>query len=150
MARANPQWQHADGQRVLVVFSGPHAYVSPAWYETEDVVPTWNYVAVHVTGVLRVLHDPEALLALVSETVRFYEQSRPRPWQMTGSPGYIERMLRGIVGFRIEIENIEGKWKLGQNHSQERRAKVALALREKGGEDAEALAALMEQTLQDS
>jgi transcriptional regulator len=145
MARANPQWRHADGRPVLAVFHGPHVYVSPAWYEAEDVVPTWNYVAVHATGVFRALHDRDALLRIVSDSVAYYESSRPQPWRLDVSGAYLERMLKGIVGFRIEIEKIEGKWKLSQNHPAERRAKVVRALRERGGPDDEAIARMMEQ-----
>jgi transcriptional regulator len=146
MARANPQWRHADGRTVLAVFHGPHVYVSPAWYEADDVVPTWNYAAVHTTGVLRAVHDRDALLKIVEDMVARYETSRPSPWQIGEPNAYLERMLRGIVGFRIEIATIEGKWKLSQNQPAERREKVLRALRAQGGEDAAAVADLMEQT----
>jgi transcriptional regulator len=145
VARANPQWRHADGRGVLAVFAGPHAYVSPSWYEAAEVVPTWNYVAVHATGVLRAVHDRDALLKIVGDMVTRYEASRPRPWTLDVPADYLERMLRGIVGFRIEITRLEGKWKLSQNHDAERRRKVRRALREQGGEDATAIADLMEQ-----
>jgi transcriptional regulator len=145
MARANPQWRHADGKTVLAVFHGPHAYVSPAWYEAEEVVPTWNYAVVHATGVLRAIHDRDALLKIVGDTVARYEAARPRPWQLGQPDAYLERMLRGIVGFRIEIATLEGKWKLSQNQPAERQEKVRRALREQGGEDADAVADLMEQ-----
>jgi transcriptional regulator len=145
MARANPQWRHADGRAVLAVFHGPHAYVSPSWYEAEEVVPTWNYAAVHATGILRAVHDRDALLKIVGDTVARYEGNRSRPWQLGEPDTYLERMLRGIVGFRIEIAAIEGKWKLSQNQPAERREKVRRALREQGGEDAQAVADLMEQ-----
>jgi transcriptional regulator len=148
MARANPQWRHADGRTVLAVFAGPHAYVSPAWYEADDVVPTWNYAAVHATGVFRAVHDRDELLQIVRATVAVYEGPRPQPWRL-GEPGeYLERMLKGIVGFRIEIGGLEGKWKLSQNHPAERRARVVRALRAQGGEDAEAIADLMERAEQ--
>jgi transcriptional regulator len=146
MARANPQWRYADGRPVLAVFSGPHAYISAAWYEEADVVPTWNYLAVHATGVFRAIHDRDALLTIVRDTVAFYEAGKPQPWQITGSAEYLDQMLRAIVGFRIELTGIEGKWKLGQNHTPERRGRVVEALREQGGEDAPAIAELMEQT----
>ncbi len=145
VARANPQWRHADGRTVLAVFPGPHVYVSPAWYEAEEVVPTWNYAAVHATGVLRAVHDRDALLKIVSDTVARYEGSRPQPWRLGEPNDYLERMLRGIVGFRIDIESLEGKWKLSQNQPAERREKVLRALREQGGKDAESVADLMEQ-----
>jgi transcriptional regulator len=144
MARANPQWRHADGRPVLAVFSGPHVYVSPSWYEAEAVVPTWNYVAVHATGVFRAVHDRDALLRTVGDTVAFYEEGRPQPWRPAPS-AYLDRMLQGIVGFRIEVAGLEGKWKLSQNQPAERRDKVVRALRQQGGEDAEAVADLMEQ-----
>jgi transcriptional regulator len=144
MARSNPQWQHADGKPVLAVFSGPHAYISPAWYESENVVPTWNYVAVHVTGVLHAVHDPGALRKIVEDAVAFHESFSPRPWQPEWQSRYIDGMLRGIVGVRIEITTIEGKWKLSQNQPAERREKVVRALRAKGGADANAVADLME------
>jgi transcriptional regulator len=143
MARANPQWRHADGRPVLAVFSGPHVYVSPSWYEADEVVPTWNYVAVHAAGVFRAVHDRDALLRIVQETVAVYEGGRPRPWPLDPS-AYLDRMLRSIVGFRIVIERLEGKWKLSQNQPAERQAKVLRALRETPGEDAEAIADLME------
>jgi transcriptional regulator len=144
MAWANPQWRHADGKSVLAVFSGPHVYVSPAWYEAEAVVPTWNSVAVHATGVFRALHDRETLLRIVQASIAVYEGSRPQPWALDPAAGYLDRLLQGIVGFRIEIARLEGKWKLSQNQPAERRAKVVSALRRQGGAAAEAIADLME------
>lgn len=144
MARANPQWRDAEGQPALAVFSGPHAYVSPAWYETEKMVPTWNYVAVHATGRLRVIEDPDELRPIVQASVAVYEAPRPSPWQL--EPGeYLERMLKQIVGFRIEIERLEGAWKLSQNHPIERRERVIGAL--EGNPETQPVAALMRQTL---
>jgi transcriptional regulator len=143
LARANPQWREADGQTALAVFSGPHAYVSPTWYESEQVVPTWNYVAVHAYGRLRITEDRDALLQIVRDSVRFYEQAMPRPWSFDDSGTFADRMLKQIVGFRMEIERIEGKWKLNQNHPAERRRKVVRALRERGGENGLAVADLM-------
>jgi transcriptional regulator len=147
MARANSQWQQAGGQTVLAIFSGPHSYISPTWYEAEHVVPTWNYVAVHVYGQLRVIEDPDSLLHIVEETVQTYEQSMPRPWSLGGVGTFVERLLAQIVGFRINIEKIEGKWKLNQNHPVERRQKVAKALHERKTENAIAVADLILQTL---
>jgi transcriptional regulator len=143
VARANPQWRHADGRPVLAVFSGPHVYVSPAWYRSQDVVPTWNYAAVHAVGILRVVEDPDTLLSIVRDMVTFFESGRPEPWQIGDRNDYLDRMLRGIVGFRIEISHIEGKWKLSQNHPEERRERVIGALRARGGEDATAIADMM-------
>jgi transcriptional regulator len=148
MARANPQWWEAGSQTVLTIFSGPHAYISPTWYEAEQVVPTWNYTAVHAYGRVQIIEDEIALLKIVQETVRLYERAMPRPWSFDGSGTFAERMLGQIVGFRIEIDKIEGKWKLNQNQSIERREKVVRALQQRqGDENAQAIAALMRQTL---
>lgn len=148
MARANPQWTQADGQTVLAVFSGPHAYITPTWYAAENVVPTWNYVAVHVTGTLRLINDPETLLQLMQRTVDHYEQPRPEPWEFQGSPEFLEKLLAMIVGFRIDIEHIEGQTKLSQNHAVERRERVIRGLRDETDPQAAAIADLMQATLE--
>jgi transcriptional regulator len=147
MARANPQWQSLPGQTALAIFSGPHAYISPTWYEAEQVVPTWNYAAVHAYGRVEVVEDKDALLEIVQESVRVYEQAMPRPWSFDPLSTFMDRMLMQIVGFRIEIGTIEGKWKLNQNHPVERRTKVVRALGERGDENARAVAAMMRQRI---
>jgi transcriptional regulator len=143
MARANPQWEQAEGQTVLAAFSGPHAYISPSWYEAERVVPTWNYAAVHVYGALQTIQDAPALLDIVRSYVEFYERGMPRPWTFGERDDFIEKLTQNIVGFRIPIERIEGKWKLNQNHPAERRRKVIAALEQQGDENSLAIAALM-------
>jgi transcriptional regulator len=147
MARANPQWRGAGGQQVLVVFSGPHAYVSPTLYETENVVPTWNYAAVHVYGTFETVEDSAELLGIVRDTVNLYEAAMPRPWRVDEASNYVRGMLRQIVGFRVRVGRVEGKWKLNQNHPEERRRKVVRALEQSAGEDARGIAALMREQL---
>jgi transcriptional regulator len=147
MARANPQWLTAAGQTALAIFSGPHAYVSPTWYEAEQVVPTWNYTAVHAYGRVEVVEDKGVLLEIVQKSVQVYEQAMPRPWSFDPSSNFVERLLGQIVGFRIEIGKIEGKWKLNQNHPVERRKKVVRALQQRGGENAQAIAAMIQAML---
>ena len=121
VARANPQWREAGRAAALAIFSGPHAYISPTWYEAEQVVPTWNYTAVHVSGQVQIVEEEAALLDIVRKSVQLYEQAMPQPWSFDGSSTFVERLLAQIVGFRIEIDKIEGKWKLNQNHPVERR-----------------------------
>jgi transcriptional regulator len=147
VARANPQWREAGGQTVLAIFSGPHTYISPSWYEAEQVVPTWNYTAVHAYGPIQIIEDQSGLREIVQKTVRLYESVMPRPWSFDASGTFAERMLAQIVGFRIEIDKIEGKWKLNQNHPVERREKVVRALDGQGGENAAAVAVMMRQML---
>ena len=119
-ARANPHWQDLTGQEALAVFSGPDAYVHPAWYpgkaEHGQVVPTWNYIAVHAWGQVEVFEDADRLRLLLERLTARHEAGRPRPWSLDDAPAeYLERMLRAIVGFALPIRRIEGQWKLSQN-----------------------------------
>lgn len=148
MAAANPHWRRLEGETVLAIFTGPHAYISPAWCETANAVPTWNYVAVHVYGTARIERDPQRLGEIVREYVEFYESTMPQPWSLDAAePGFIAPLLEAIVGFTIDIERIEGKWKLSQNHPSVRRESVIRGLRSVGGADRERIAQLMAETI---
>ena len=148
VARANPLWREARTDvESLVVFQGPQAYVSPAWYpskqETGKVVPTWNYVMVEARGRLRVIDDAAWVHALVTRLTDHHEAARtdaPRtPWKVTDAPDdYIASMQRAIVGIEIELTALNGKWKVSQNRSTADRAGVAAGLA------AHAMAALVE------
>ena len=146
MARANPQWRHfADGTPVLAVFQGPHAYVSPTWYaKRAGSVPTWNYVAVHVTGRPRLVEDAAAVDGLLATLSAKYEEGRPEAWSLAelGDTAR-DAMRRAIVGFELPVERIEGKFKLSQNRSDADRAGVVTALETAGDPDSLALARLM-------
>ncbi|MFV0280911.1 MAG: FMN-binding negative transcriptional regulator [Rhodoblastus sp.] len=150
LARANPQWREADGVReALVVFQDVDAYVSPDWYPskhaTGKAVPTWNYSAVHVYGVLRAIQDRDWLRKMVDDLTGIHEAGRARPWKVDDAPAdYLDAMLRGIVGVEIEITRIEGKAKLSQNRSAEDRAGVIAGLRAEGGEAAHKMAGQVE------
>lgn len=146
MARANPQWQAAN-RNVLVVFSGPHAYISPSWYEAENVVPTWNYVAVHVYGILHLVEEGEATVKILRDLVLLHEKSMPKPWGFRDDDEFVNRLAESVVAFQVKITRIEGKWKLSQNHPRERREKVIDALALQRGENSQAIAALMARTL---
>ncbi len=125
MARANTQWRELAGQDVLTIFSGPHAYISPTWYGASPMVPTWNYLAVHAYGRFEQIEDDDALLELLQQTAMKYESPQPQPWSFVNDDPYVQKLLKGIVGFRIAISRLEGKWKLGQNHSAEVRTSAA-------------------------
>jgi transcriptional regulator len=126
VARANPQWRHFDGRPVKVVFTGPHAYVSPRWYgRPAEHVPTWNYVAVHATGVPELLDEAGTVAALD----RLVEQEEARfadPWR--ADPTVRGALVSAIVAFRIRVTNLEGKLKLSQNRdlADARRVREAL------------------------
>jgi transcriptional regulator len=127
VARANPHAAALAGAEALVIFRGPHAYVSPSWYATAPAVPTWNYAAVHVYGTASLLDEPR-LTDLLERLVRQYESGRPRPWAMDLPADYRQKMLRGIVGFEVPLSRVEGKFKLNQNRPAEDRAGVIEAL----------------------
>ena len=148
MARANPQWKDVAGE-ALVIFPGPHVYVSPTWYETPAMVPTWNYVTVHAYGTLQLVEDRDGLHDILTRTTSVYERRMPEPWSYDVADPDIDKMLKAIVGFRIEISRLEGKAKLNQNHPEERRRKVIQALETQDGEDSQAIARLMRGTLKD-
>ena len=143
VARANPQWHNADGQTVLAIFSGPHAYVSPSFYESENVVPTWNYLAVHIYGRIRVADDIDSLTEILVKSVNTYEQPRDNPWMLETNSPYFKKMASAVVGFRIEIDRLEGKWKLSQNHPLERQEKVRDAFAKSARPEEQQVARLM-------
>jgi len=148
MAKANQQWRELVNGDALAVFHGPHAYISPSWLDEQNVVPTWNYVAVHVTGKVQLVEEPPELLDIVRRYVNVYEASMPEPWQLeSADPDFIEKLLDAIVGFTIKITSIEGKWKLNQNHPEERRQKIIDGLEARPDEDSASIAKLMRATL---
>jgi transcriptional regulator len=142
MARNNPQWKEFFGdEEVLVVFSGPHAYVSPRWYEQKPRVPTWNYAAVHAYGVPKIVEEKAAKHASQRRLVGVYDPE----WlpQFDKLPGdYIASMLDGIVNFEIRVTRIETRWKLSQNRGRREQELIAAALEKSPDSVERALAAL--------
>jgi transcriptional regulator len=124
MARANEQWKHFAGtDEVLCIFHGPHAYISPSWYEQQHTVPTWNYAVAHLYGKPSLVDEAE-LKQIVFDTTAKFESRMPVPWKIPLSEEEIVAMLKAIVGFRIEITRVEAKFKLGQNRSREDQDKM--------------------------
>lgn len=149
LARANEHWRHLDGQPALVVFHGPQHYVTPTWYASKAehgrVVPTWNYVLVHVRGLVKTYQDPARLRALVEALTDHMEKSRAAPWHVDDAPvDFVDRMIGQIVGLDLEISQLEGKLKLGQNRSTSDRTSLAAGLARELPELAAQLAALPE------
>ena len=147
MAKANRQWRYADGQQVMVVFHGPHTYVSPTWYQEDEVVPTWNYVAVHATGIFRAIEDRAASEESVTRLTEQHEATQPKPWQPDFGTSYSDQMLKRIMAFQVEITSLQGKWKLNQNHPEHRRRLVAEKLKNLGGEINIQVAGLMDEDM---
>ncbi|OOR09423.1 transcriptional regulator [Bacillus cereus] len=142
-ARPNEQWKDSGNQQVLAIFQGPHSYISPSWYETNKAVPTWNYVAVHVYGELEIVEDEQELIDSLQDLVHKYENPKSTYSLNNVDPNYMEGLSRGIVGFRIKINKIEGKAKLSQNHSVGRRKLVVEELEKVGSEGSRGIAGLM-------
>jgi transcriptional regulator len=144
LARANPQWRHFEtGGEVLVLFTGPHAYVSPAWYTTIPAVPTWNYTAVHVYGKARLITDHDAFAAMLHELIEFHEADSPKRWDGEMPDEFRDGLMKAIVGFEIEITRIEGKFKLSQNRPDDAPGIIA-ALTESRDQTDREVAAMME------
>jgi transcriptional regulator len=118
MARANKQGKSFEAdEEVLAIFSGPHAYISSSWYDHENV-PTWNYIAIHVYGKIKII-EGEALYQSLKHLVDKYEKHSEKPVSIeTMSPEYVKRSMQGIIGIEITISNIEASYKLSQNRDQ--------------------------------
>jgi len=128
VAKANPHWRHLEQQpQCLTIFHGPHSYVSPTNYTTREVVPTWNYGAVHVYGNARVFSAPDQLLAVLHELIPMFEPAYAEQWAGL-TEAYRARMLSHIVGFEIAVTKIEAKFKLSQNRTPEEQANVIESL----------------------
>ena len=149
MARPNTHWKDMiSACPVLAIFQGPDHYITPSWYPSKQehgkVVPTWNYVAVHVRGQAQTFEEPDALLAHVRSLTDQHEAAFERRWSVEDAPSeFIQNMLRGIVGIKITIESIEGKWKLNQNRPEADRRGVVEGLQRLNTPESLAVAELM-------
>lgn len=147
MARTNDQFASLrTADEALVIFQGPEAYITPAWYATKQehgkVVPTWNYVVVQARGRPRVIDEPAWLLAQIHQLTERQEAGRPDPWSVADAPAdYVAAQLRAIAGLEIPVSRIEGKWKASQNQPEANRRGVVDGLREHA---ADAMAAIVE------
>jgi len=133
VARANPHWDLLEGSRVTAIFRGVHGYISPRWYhDPSNEVPTWNYVAIHCSGVAALAAQSEkgeVLTRLVNEM----ERGAPQPWTVGGMDAERrEAMLKNIVAFRIRVERVQAKFKLSQNRSAADFAGTLAGLRASG------------------
>jgi transcriptional regulator len=144
VARNDPLARHLDAQHeALAIFTGPRAYVSPRWYPSGGL-PTYNFLAVHAHGHPRPIEDHDALLSHLAELAAVHEEPFEDPWSLASAPvGAVERLLPGIVAFRLEVETIQGKRKLSQNRSAQDQDGVIRGLRERDMADDRALADAM-------
>ena len=128
VAKANPHWRHLEQQPLcLMIFHGPHAYISPSLYNTQEAVPTWNYGAVHTYGNAKLYSAPADLLNILHDLIPTFEVAYQQQWESLGE-AYQTRMLGHIVGFEIAVEKLEAKFKLSQNRTPEEQQNVIDAL----------------------
>ncbi|WNB90956.1 FMN-binding negative transcriptional regulator [Bacillus sp. NEB1478] len=146
-ARPNEQWEDAANQQILVVFQGPHCYISPSWYETTKAVPTWNYVSIHLYGKLEIIEDQEIILDSLNDMVNKYESSESLYNLDAVESSFIKGMSKGIVAFKINITKIEAKAKLSQNHTVERQELIIKELEKTSNYDNKQVAELMKKNL---
>jgi transcriptional regulator len=145
MARANAHWKSMkDSEESLVIFHGPHAYISPSWYESRESVPTWNYAAVHVYGEPTLFSDEEGLRATLHRMIDTFESSYMAQWSEL-SEQYQSRMMKHIVGFEIKARRLEAKFKLSQNRTKGEQARVIQCLNQSKDSNVSGVAELMQQ-----
>jgi transcriptional regulator len=148
-ARPNAQWRDIDGQRVLFMFQGPHAYVSPRWYvDTPKQVPTWNYVTAHVYGKIRLVSEGEELERIVVSLAERFEAGAETPWRLADADPANRARLKGIVGFELRSQSVQIKLKLNQNHPAANVQGVIAGLRATGSAEGAAVADLMQKELE--
>jgi transcriptional regulator len=147
-ARPNAQWREIEGQQVLFMFQGPHAYISPRWYaDTPKQVPTWNYVAAHVYGKIRLVQEVGELERIVVSLADRFESGAPTPWRLADADPANRSRLKGIVGFELRSQNVQIKIKLNQNHPVANVEGVIAGLRATGSPEDAAVAELMQKEL---
>ena len=144
-AKANPHWQSLANRETLVVFPGPHSYVSPSLYAEELSVPTWNYIAIHAYGTLTLVEDDAGKDALLAGLIQANDPAYLEQWRNLPD-GFRRTMLAGIMGFRIPITRIEGKFKISQNRPEADRRAVHAA-HAAGTPDQQALASWMQRLI---
>ncbi|MHB8597627.1 MAG: FMN-binding negative transcriptional regulator [Ktedonobacteraceae bacterium] len=150
MARANTLWRTFDETKeVLVIFPGPHAYISPSWYvsEPEISVPTWNYAAVHAYGIPRLVSDKEMLYTLLKDSVDTFEAGFATPWTIQQHGDFMRKKMQAIVGFELPITRLAGKMKLSQNRSIDDQERVIARLQDSNDAVDVATAKLMQKQL---
>jgi transcriptional regulator len=143
IAARNPQARSVPSTRASLLFTGPHCYISPSWYEEVNAVPTWNYVAVQLSGKIEPIQDPEQVRDILDRTAEVYESEFEEPWSADWSNPYMHKMIEHIACYHMNVERVQAKAKLSQNHSLNRQIRVIARLKE-GTPDEQAIASRME------
>lgn len=141
MAKANPQWKALIDQQVLTVFVEPHAYISPQYY-TRESVPTWNYVAVHLAGKATLIENTDGMLQLMEKSIRFFDEKQLEQWHKMPN-SYVQKLLKGIVAFRIQITSWQAKEKLSQDRNAVEQQNIVAGLQDSTDSMAQQLGTIM-------
>lgn len=129
IAKANSQWKTFSPDRAaLIIFQGPHAYISPSWYQEHPSVPTWDYATVYAYGIPQLIDNEQATHKLLEGLVDKHEAAFEHPWRMALPDDYYRQQTKAVVAFEIEIVRLEGKFKMSQNRSAADRSGVIAAL----------------------
>ena len=147
VAKANYQMNYIS-EDVLVIFPGAHKYISSSWYESDQTVPTWSYLSVHVNGKIQILEDRESKINILKESVEFFEEKDSSYKIEDLKENYFEGLLKGIIAFKIEIREIEGKKKISQNHPEERQKLVIEQLEKNSDTDSMTIVSKMKEMLE--
>ena len=149
MAKQNPQWNNFEkAEQLLVIFNGPHTYISSSWYDHVNV-PTWNYIAVHVYGKPRILNEEETI-GVLTRLVNRYENASEKPFKMENlSEDYLQSHLKALVAFEISIDRIDAKQKLSQNRNEHNYDLVINELDKREDEQSDAVKKEMERIKKD-
>ena len=132
---ANTHWQKFQSdENSLLIFHGPHDYISPAWYKSENLPPTWNYAAVHAYGRVVLIDELGDVRAVLDRLVRRFESERPTPWINSFEDDFMNQLQAAIVAFEFRIDHLEGKFKLGQNRMLADRVASLAGLEQEGGD----------------
>lgn len=141
-AKANPQSDHLIDNSSLVIFSEPHAYISPNNYQKEESVPTWNYISVHAYGKASIIEQENKKADLLQHTIEFYDKGYLQQW--SGLSGqYKSKMMKGIVAFQIEVNDLQAKMKLSQNRSEQEQKNIINSLSQSHDTNEQQIAAYM-------
>jgi transcriptional regulator len=141
-AKANPQSTRIIDNTALVIFTEPHAYISPKNYEKEESVPTWNYIAVHAYGKATIIEEETKKAALLQHTIEFYDKGYLQQWSGL-SEQYKSKMMKGIVAFQIEVTDLQAKKKLSQNRSEQEQKNIIHTLSQSHDTNEQDIAAYM-------
>jgi transcriptional regulator len=146
-AKANPQWKNIEGQKVLVIFAEPHAYISPKHYDKFESVPTWNYYAVHAYGDCTLVQGRSEAVRSLEDMIMTYEADYKVQWDSL-SDGFKDKMLNGIVAFTMTVTEIQGSQKMSQNKTNDEQERIISSLNSSNESTEKAMAEYMTLNLQ--